>query len=177
MNKKILIGSIIAVAILIGVSFTSVVGYNSVDSNVKASPISTVRTSRTIDGESKDCNCQDVSRDNLAKAEKLLARLEVYINLILSRYRHISEVAEKCQEILDIINSDGVRDIFCYVLMRIGIRIEELGKKVQDCRFIYFMLELIMIPIVILWNMYCDELADYSSGQKQISGNCCVKLL
>jgi len=37
MKKKIIIGSIIAVAILIGVSFTSVVGYRIVASDVKAS--------------------------------------------------------------------------------------------------------------------------------------------
>ena len=37
MNKKILIGSIIAVAILILVSFSSVVGYNSVESDLDIS--------------------------------------------------------------------------------------------------------------------------------------------
>ena len=54
MNKKILIGSIIAVAILIGISFISVVGYNSVESNAKASPLFNIRTQRAIDGERKD---------------------------------------------------------------------------------------------------------------------------
>ena len=62
MNKKILIGSIIAVAILIGVSFTSVVGYNSVTSDVKASPLFTIRTSRAIDRESKDLTCDYVGK-------------------------------------------------------------------------------------------------------------------
>ncbi len=51
MNKKILIGSIIAVAILIGVSFTSVVGYRSGASDVKASPLFNIRSSRAIDEE------------------------------------------------------------------------------------------------------------------------------
>ncbi|UCD14018.1 MAG: hypothetical protein JSW60_00955 [Thermoplasmatales archaeon] len=55
-NIKLLIGSIIAVAILIGVSFTSVVGFQSVKSNVKASPLFTVRTKRAIDEESKELN-------------------------------------------------------------------------------------------------------------------------
>ena len=153
------------------VSFSSVVGYQTTKSSAiaKASPLFTIRTSRAIDEESNECNCQDASRDNLAKAVKLLTRLEVYINLILSRYKHIPEVAEKCQEILYIINSDGIREIFCYVLMRIGISIEELGEKVfQVFKFIYFMLELMMIPIVILWNMYCDELADYSSHKNHM---------
>jgi hypothetical protein len=39
MNKKILIDSIIAVEILVLVSFTSVVGYISVESDVKISPL------------------------------------------------------------------------------------------------------------------------------------------
>jgi len=153
---KKLVGSIIAVAVLISVSFTSVVGYNIVKSDVKASSIFNIRTNRTIDEESKDCDCQDVNRGNLAKAENLLTILELYVKLILSRYRHNPELAEKCQEILDVINSDGLGNIFCYVLMKIGICIEKLGQKVQDCRFIYFMLGLTMIPIVLLWNMYCD---------------------
>jgi len=49
MNKKILLGSILSVAILILVSFTSVLGYNSVDSDVKASPLFNIRSSRAID--------------------------------------------------------------------------------------------------------------------------------
>ncbi len=63
MNKKILIGSIIAVAVLIGVSFTSVVGYNSVTSDMKASPLFTVRSSRALDKESKDLSCDYVGKD------------------------------------------------------------------------------------------------------------------
>ena len=62
MNKKILIGSIIAVAILIGVSFTSVVGYISVESNVKVSPLFNIRTSRAIDEESKDITCDYIGK-------------------------------------------------------------------------------------------------------------------
>ena len=51
-NKKILLGSIIAVAVLIGVSFTSVVGYSSVKSNSAInSPLFNVRTNRAIDKE------------------------------------------------------------------------------------------------------------------------------
>ena len=62
MINKILIGSVIAVAILIGVSFTSVVGYNRVASDVKASPLFTVRSSRAIDEDSKDIACDYVGK-------------------------------------------------------------------------------------------------------------------
>ncbi len=57
MNSKILLGSIISVVILILVSFTSVVGYGSVESNVKESPLFNIRSNRAIDKESKDLSC------------------------------------------------------------------------------------------------------------------------
>jgi len=64
MNKKILIGSIIAVAILVLVSFTGVVGYQTTKSSTiaKASPLFTVRSSRAIDEESKDLSCNYVGK-------------------------------------------------------------------------------------------------------------------
>ncbi len=62
MNNKILIGSIIAVAILIGVSFTSVVGYNSIESDKKLSPLFNIRTSRAVDKDSKDLSCEYVGK-------------------------------------------------------------------------------------------------------------------
>ena len=63
MNKKILIGSIIAVVILVLVSFTSVVGYNSVKSNsVKASPLFSVRTNRAIGEETKVLTCKYIGK-------------------------------------------------------------------------------------------------------------------
>jgi len=65
MNKKILIGSVIAVCILIGVSFTSVVGYRSVTSDVKASPLFNIRSSRAIDEESGDLSCEYVGKRNI----------------------------------------------------------------------------------------------------------------
>ena len=64
MNKKILIGSIIAVAILVLVSFTGVVGYQTTKSSTiaRASPLFTVRSSRAIDGESQDLSCDYVGK-------------------------------------------------------------------------------------------------------------------
>ncbi len=62
MNKKILISSIIAVTILIGVSFTSVVGYRRLTSDVKASPLFNIRSSRAIDEESRDLSCEYVGK-------------------------------------------------------------------------------------------------------------------
>ncbi len=64
MNNKILIGSIIATAVLIGVSFTSVVGYRIVASEMKVSPLFNIRTSRAIDKESQDLSCEYVGKGN-----------------------------------------------------------------------------------------------------------------
>ena len=90
MNKKILIGSIIAVVILVLVSFSSVVGYSSVENNPDATPIEfelqrirdlvqsidlrkiivnpdalvdTLEEISTIIEENEDCGCGDDSSD------------------------------------------------------------------------------------------------------------------
>ena len=66
MNNKILIGSIIAVVILVLVSFTGVVGYQSVKSTSAInSPLFYVRSSRAIDEESKD-----IASDYVGKGEE-----------------------------------------------------------------------------------------------------------
>jgi hypothetical protein len=65
MKKKILIGSIIAVAIIVGVSLTSVVGYQSVESNFKESPLFNVRSGRAIEKESNDVTCDYVGKGKL----------------------------------------------------------------------------------------------------------------
>ena len=64
MNKKILIGSIIAVVILVLVSFTGVVGYQTTKSSTitRASPLFHVRSSRAIDEESEDLSCDYVGK-------------------------------------------------------------------------------------------------------------------
>ena len=66
MNKKILIGSILAVVLLTLVSFSSVVGYRSVESDSKfLSPLFGIRTNRAINKE------QDVvTSDYIGQGEK-----------------------------------------------------------------------------------------------------------
>jgi len=62
MNNKILIGSIIAVVILVLVSFTGVVGYQTTKSSTiaRASPLFSVRSKRAIDEETEDLTCDYV---------------------------------------------------------------------------------------------------------------------
>jgi hypothetical protein len=64
MNKKILIGSIIAVVILILVSFTGVVGYQTTKSSTiaRASLLFSIRSKRAIDRDSRDLNCDYVGK-------------------------------------------------------------------------------------------------------------------
>ena len=53
MNKRIFIGCLIAIAVLIGLSFTSVSGYNNVESNQKNSPLFDIRINSAIQKDSK----------------------------------------------------------------------------------------------------------------------------
>jgi hypothetical protein len=87
MNKKILIGSIISIFILVGVSLTSVVGYNSIDSGVKESPLFTIRSSRAVEEERNDITCNYISKDEdinleIPKRDDESESVGVLINLI-----------------------------------------------------------------------------------------------
>ena len=73
MNKKILFGSIIALCILIGVTFTSVVGYRSVAFDVKESPLFTIRTKR-VGGQDVDI----ATRIYLGKGDTSILQLPPY---------------------------------------------------------------------------------------------------
>ena len=67
MNNKILISSMIVIAMLIGVSFTSVVGYKSVDSNIRESPLFNTRINSALKKDNKD-----YSYDYLGKSKASL---------------------------------------------------------------------------------------------------------
>jgi len=87
MNKKILIGSIIAVAILVLVSFTGVVGYQTTKSSTiaKSSPLFTVRSSRAIGEESKDFTCDYVGKGNtflIPKRDDKIVLVQRFIDII-----------------------------------------------------------------------------------------------
>jgi len=86
MNNKIFISSIIVVAVLIGVSFTSVVGYKSIDSDLKASPLFNIRSSRAIDEES-----EDLTSDYLKKGRDIKIHLPTRNNkvILLERFANI----------------------------------------------------------------------------------------
>ena len=89
MNNKILLGSIIAVIILVLVSFTGVVGYQTTKSSTiaRASPLFKVRTNRAIDKESKDLTCDYVGKGrqtliNFPKQDDRIALIQKFIERI-----------------------------------------------------------------------------------------------
>jgi len=89
MNKKILLGSIITVVILVLVSFTGVLGYQTIKSSTvaRASPLFSIRISRAIDEESKDLTCDYVGKDAevtipLPKRDDRTESLQKFIDII-----------------------------------------------------------------------------------------------
>jgi len=96
MNKKILIGSIIAVTVLIGVSFTSVIGYRSGASDVKASPLFNIRTSRAIDEESEYLSCEYVGKgEDIALSIPTSDKRQVSFQKVIDRIREMDEATFK----------------------------------------------------------------------------------
>jgi len=109
MEKKILIGSLVAVAILVLVSFTGVVGYQTTKSstNAKASPLFTIRSSRAIDEESKDIVC-----DYVGKGQQSLINIpnrddkKVLLQKILVKIQDIDDKELKRMSYLNLINDN-----------------------------------------------------------------------
>jgi hypothetical protein len=107
MNKKILLGSIVSVVILILVSFTSVIGYRSVESDVKISPLFNIRSSKAIGKESKDIAC-----DYIGKGAET--------NLYLSSRKKRTEQVQKTIDIISKMDDKA----FSYFVSRIILHLK-----------------------------------------------------
>lgn len=119
MDRKIFIGSIIAVAILILVSFTSVVGYNSVESNVRASPLFNIRSKRAIGEENKNI----LTTDYIGKQNKVVIPF-----LIPARAIMIKTIIERIKEIDD----STFNQLLLYVIYASNTDFMESGKLPQE---------------------------------------------
>ena len=130
MNKKILIASVFATLMLL-VPMTSVVGVSDVN---------------------EDCGCEVVNRYDLFRVKLLLVRLKVVTNILLLRFGNIPEVAEKCEEILDIINSNRQWDfpIICAILEPIWNQWVSMAEIIQDLLIKYADNPIILDIITIL---------------------------
>ena len=93
-----------------------------------------VSITKTADVEGDCFDCRPVNRVALLKVKLLLMKLETITNVILSRFGHTPEVAEKCEEVLDIINSNRVLDypFICVVLLSILFPVMFIMVIIQD---------------------------------------------
>jgi hypothetical protein len=119
MNNKILIGSIIAVAVLIGVSFTSVVGYRSVESDIKVSPLFNIRSSRAIDEESEVLTCEYVG-----KGEE--------INIHLSSISKRTEQIQKVIKIIDKMDDKTFSNLVAQIINHLKNQEQMSEKEILD---------------------------------------------
>ncbi|UCF12879.1 MAG: hypothetical protein JSW06_01145 [Thermoplasmatales archaeon] len=92
MKKKILIGSIVPVVILVLVLFTGVVGYQTSKSSTiaKASPLFKIRTNRAVDRENKVLNCRYVGKGNLLPFPKRDDKT-VLVQKVIDRIRLVDD--------------------------------------------------------------------------------------
>ena len=128
MKKKIFIGSIIAVALLILVSFSSVVGYSSVKSDSRiASPLFGIRTNRAINKE------QDaVTSDYIGKGKAInipLPKRNDNVNLMYRMIDFISKANDR--------TFDRFLDLVCSRLSNEeGFTNKEIDEIIEQCRYI-----------------------------------------
>ena len=176
MEKRILLGSIIAVVILILVSFTGVIGYQTTKSstNAKASPLFSVRTSRAIDEESKDFTYDYVGKGeesvlSIPKRDDRTESLQKFIVLIRKMDdetfdKYINELFNR------LIQEDKIRDSYINRLVteinQLKINSEKLmnylfDEKLDPPFFTMFWFSgcilfyvLMVIPTIILYPLF-----------------------
>jgi hypothetical protein len=155
-NKKILICCIIAVALIVGVSFTSVVGFQSVESNFESSPLLILRSERVIDKESKDCNCLAISENIQIIIYKLLARLQFIFNIISLKSGNNPDINKEFSKISNIIKSNDVGDIFCDTLYNIVYTLITIAWKLRfSFLLLYFIIGTIAQNLHVIYDIFC----------------------
>ena len=109
----------------------------------------------------EDCDCQELDSENLVRVKLLMNKLEVFTNIILFRFGHIQEVNEKCEELLEIINSNRQLDkslfftIICSILDDILDIIESINEYVGNIYDkvrgtpLYGLVVLLLLPFAI----------------------------
>ena len=71
----------------------------------------------TVSDVDEDCfECRPVNKVDVLKLRLLLIRLKAITNIIKMRFGDISEIQERCEEVLELINS-GVLLLFCYIIL------------------------------------------------------------
>ncbi len=182
MNKKILIGSIIAVVILILVSFTSVVGYNRIESDKKISPLFNIRSKRAIKENYQGFTCEYVGkgeeiRISIPKIDNKIAIIQEVIERISkmddeSYDRFISLVINfikknnKFEEIDEIKVVNALNQVRCKQEVDTPISLRNWDECTNDvpctiggwhfgCHLYWFLWLIIVIPYLYLRNFLC----------------------
>ena len=176
MNKKILLGSIIAVVILVLVSFTGVVGYQTTKSSTiaRASPLFSVRSKRAIDEESKDLTCDYVGKgEDISIPLPIRDSRNVFLQKFIDRVSKMNE--ETCDKYINelfnrLIQEDKIRDSYINRLVteinQLKINSEKLmnylfDEKLDPPFFTMFWFSgcilfyvLMVIPTIILYPLF-----------------------
>ena len=174
MNKKILIGgSSIAVVILVLASFSPVVGYNSVESSVKDSPLFNIRLKNAIDSrqdtpESNYIGKGDIfpipARNNkLELVEKTLDNIkmmdaesfdkftDLIIKVLQTQDIVQDEEAEKVITILHQFRGDDTNIIKDFKKINDNVYFSGAGMTCEQTPIRCFLLELFLILAMILY--------------------------
>jgi hypothetical protein len=176
MKKKILIGSILAVALLTLVSFSSVVGYQSVVSDLDISVEENNEVVYQEESSEEDCGCEE-------KAEELMERISIdkkeYADELDIILKNDDELRERIYTLYKMYNEDisiplGWEDtpIICLMIaamlgssMMMGMTVVYIYNLLNENGYqnisnliliIYysFFIPILMIP-VYLWFEYC----------------------
>jgi hypothetical protein len=119
-------------------------------------PITNVVSANDVD----DYNFNPTTDLQLVRIERLLDRLESRIDFILLKYGHVPEVAEKCEEVLELINSDSLLDLFCDIL----------GEIVEIIIYFQYIIPYVLWVIIFfppglilgsIYMVYCKEGQNY----------------
>jgi hypothetical protein len=79
----------------------------------------------------EDCDCQETDRLNSYLVKYMITRLEIATNILLSKFGYIPEVKEKCQEVLEGINSIDIKGIIqeiCDTLFGLSVMCSDMIK-------------------------------------------------
>jgi hypothetical protein len=116
MNIKCVIGSIIVVVAVIGISFTSVVGNKSIESDVNVSPLFNIRTNNAIGKENNNLNCYYANKGKIISIPKRDDNVIIIQKIVDSIHTMDDETFEKYVNyiICNAHRDKGVNDINPY---------------------------------------------------------------
>jgi hypothetical protein len=160
MDKRILtLGCICAVAILLGVSFSSVVGHSSNKSNfVKVSPLYSIRTNKAIENGEDVTTCVYVGKGRQSKIS--IPVIDVNRAILIDKFRGMDDNAFSKFIALAIINANNnyqIKNIGIFNIIKMFYQLREKSEVLNYADIVYKsenfpckFLELISIIIIFI---------------------------